>query len=250
MNKNILKFLTAFLITILFISCITGCAGLKEYLPNNDTKRSNSGSKYNEIKYESSEEVDLPEPKLEKSMYLDEAISKRRSVRDFIEKDIEIEKISKLLWSAQGITKNYQGQRTEPSPPSAGALYPLDIFLVKKDGLFHYIPESHGLLKMSSHDPSDDIYKACLSQSAVREAAINIIITAVYERTTKKYGDRGIRYVHLEAGHACQNILLQSAALGLGAVPIGAFEDDRIIEVMKLPKNYIPLYVVAIGYPE
>lgn len=80
-------------------------------------------------------------------------------------------------------------------------------------------------------------------------AAINIVIVGVYERTIVKYGKRGIRYVDMEAGHACQNILLQAVALELGAVPIGAFNDNEVQKILNLPDNYSPLYVVPVGYP-
>ena len=90
--------------------------------------------------------------------------------------------------------------------------------------------------------------KASLSQKSVSEAPVDIVITAIYERTTVKYGNRGIRYVHMEAGHACQNILIEAAALELGAVPIGAFSDTEVQKVLGLPKDYIPLYVVPVGY--
>lgn len=151
------------------------------------------------------------------------------------------------MWAAQGISRKSTGFRTAPS---AGALYPLEIFLVKSDGVFHYIPDGHKLVKLDSDDLRSNLMKACLFQSFVAEAPVDIVITAIYERTTIKYGKRGIRYVHLEAGHACQNILLQAIALGLGAVSVGAFNDSYIQKLLKLPNDYIPLYVVPAGYPE
>lgn len=188
----------------------------------------------------------LPEPRLEGDVSLEEVLSKRRSVRDFSSQELSLENISQLLWAAQGITQKHTGFRTAPS---AGALYPIEIFLVKKDGVFHYIPQGHKIVKLTSNDLRESLAKACLFQGFVADAPIDIVITAIYERTTVKYGERGIRYVHLEAGHVCQNILLQATALGLGAVPVGAFDDGHVRKIINLSGEYVPLYVVPVGYP-
>jgi SagB-type dehydrogenase family enzyme len=193
-----------------------------------------------------SEEIMLPDPKLKGSISLEEALKIRRSIRDFSEKDLTLEDISQILWAAQGITEESLGFRTAPS---AGALYPLELFVVKSDGLFHYVAEEHKLEKLSSQDLRQKLMKASLFQESISTAPIDIVITAIYERTTAKYGERGIRYVHIEAGHACQNILLQAAALQLGAVPIGAFSDDEVQKVLNLPAAYKPLYVIPVGHP-
>ncbi|MCG2789502.1 MAG: SagB/ThcOx family dehydrogenase [Actinomycetia bacterium] len=241
-NKKLLSrtFLVILLALILNVNFISSCkivdgAGLTSDVPKN------------EINYLKGEEIMLPEPFTESNYSLEQALAKRRSVRTFSGKEIEIEKISQLLWAAQGITKKDTGFRTAPS---AGALYPLDVFIIKKDGIFHYIPQGHKLLKIESKDLRKELYTACLFQGSVSEAVINIIITAVYERTTVKYGERGIRYVDMEAGHACQNILLQAVALDLGAVPIGAFNDSQIQKILNLSKEYIPLYVIPVGYSD
>ena len=89
--------------------------------------------------------------------------------------------------------------------------------------------------------------EAALGQNCVKEGAIDIVIATVYERTTKKYGDRGVRYTHMEAGHAAQNIYLQAAALDLGMVTIGAFYDDQVMDILGMPKNETPLYVIPVG---
>ncbi len=253
-NKNALKITPALLIPLflilIFLSTflIAGCMGFESFVTADDSSFLEENNVINqELEYISGEEVLLPEPDLEGLVSLEEALFGRRSIRDFEDRDIEIQKISQLLWAAQGITKKSRGFRTAPS---AGALYPLDVFIFKKDGLFHYIPAENVLMMMNREDLRERLYEACLYQGAVAECDINIVITAVYERTTAKYGERGIRYVHLEAGHACQNILLEAVALELGAVPIGAFEDSKIIELMKLPDGYVPLYVIPVGYPE
>ena len=254
-NRNITKIhpeliIVLFLIFIFFATLLIPGCRINEWTIIDDSSNQiteNNNTMESDIKYISGEEVSLPEPALSGTVSLEESLFKRRSIRDFRNKEIEIEKISQLLWAAQGITKENSGFRTAPS---AGALYPLDIFVIKKDGLFHYIPAENILMKMNKDDLRQRLYEACLYQSSVAEADINFVITAVYDRTTVKYGERGIRYVHLEAGHACQNILLEAVALGLGAVPIGAFEDSKINAIMKLKEDYVPLYVIPVGYPE
>jgi SagB-type dehydrogenase family enzyme len=193
------------------------------------------------------EEIMLPEPDLESDFSLEKAMANRRSVRNFSQKELELEKISQLLWAAQGITKKDTGYRTTPS---AGALYPLELFLVKSDGVFHYEPEENKLEKMLSEDLKVELAEASVYQGFIAIAPISIVITAVYERITVKYGERGIRYIYMEAGHSCQNLLLQAVALGLGAVPIGAFDDDQIQNLLNLPSDYRVLYVIPVGYPQ
>lgn len=150
-----------------------------------------------------------------------------------------------ILWAAQGVTEINMGLRTAPS---AVALYPLELFVVKGDGLFNYIPEGHKLKKLSSSDLRSELMKASLFQKSISEAPVDIVITAIYERTTVKYGDRGIRYVHMEAGHACQNILLEATALGLVTVSIGAFSDTDVQKVLNLPEDCVPLYIIPVVY--
>jgi SagB-type dehydrogenase family enzyme len=246
-KNNVIFIISSLLIIIIFsasqIICCTNLTG--DFLKNNN--KNNSPHESNDLGYLAGEEISLPEPDLDGNISLEEAMSKRRSIRIFTSREIEIKKISQLMWAAQGITKNPEGYRTAPS---AGALYPIEVFLSRKDGIFHYKPEKNKLLKLKKDDLRQSIYKACLSQKAVAEADVIIIITAVYERTTLKYGERGIRYVHLEAGHVCQNILLEATVLDLGAVPIGAFDDTRINEITGLPPYHIPLYIIPVGYPE
>ncbi len=186
----------------------------------------------------------LPEPETVGEMSLEETIKKRRSVRSFDDKELNLEQISQILWAAQGITDE-KGYR---SVPSAGALYPIEVYVVKKDGVFHYIPEGHKMEIILEGDIRKKLKEICLGQQWVEDAPVDIIITGVYKRTTIKYGDRGIRYVYLEAGTACQNILLQAVSLGLGAVPVGAFRDNQIQEILNLSKDETPLFVIPIGY--
>jgi len=191
------------------------------------------------------EMINLPKPEFTNKS-IEECIEKRRSVRDFQNKDLTLQQISNLLWAAQGITNEKRGLRASPS---AGATYPLEIFIAKKDGCFRYIPEGHALKKEMDKDLRWDIARASLQQMFIADAGVVIIITAVFGRTTWRYGERGIRYIHNEVGHCAQNIHLEAVALGLGSVPIGAFEDNKIKSLLKL-KEEEPLYIIPVGVPE
>lgn len=180
------------------------------------------------------------------SLSLEEALARRHSVREYTDESLTLAELGQLLWAAQGITRP-PGYRTAPS---AGALYPLEVYAITSEGVYHYHPEEHDL---SLHHPGDvrpALYAAALRQEAVLKAPAVFVITGVYERTEQKYGEeRSPRYVHLEAGHAAQNLLLQAVALDLGAVPIGAFMDDQVMEVLSLPDDHQPLYLIPVGHP-
>lgn len=191
--------------------------------------------------------IPLPPPDLIGVMPLEEALSNRRSTRGFQDTPLTDAHIGQLLWAAQGIT-HPSGLRTAPS---AGALYPLEIYAATQDGLFHYRPHTHSLEKLLEHDPRPALYQAALRQNSVLEAPLVILISAVFERTAQKYGEaRTPQYVYLEAGHAAQNILLQAVALDLDAVPIGAFHEDQISQALALPPNQTLLYLIPVGHPE
>lgn len=192
-------------------------------------------------------EIILPQPITKGKVSLEEAIFKRRSQREFQRKDLSLEQIGQLLWAAQGITAKRGGFNFRAAP-SAGALYPLELYALTKDGLYHYIPEGHKLENLSDRDLRGDLADAALGQGSVASSALDIVICAVYERVTSKYGQRGVRYVHIEAGHAAQNIHLQAVALGLGSVPIGAFSDEGVQKTLGLPKDHEPLYIIPVGY--
>lgn len=190
--------------------------------------------------------VMLPSPDVDGKVALETAIQKRRSVRSFADKSLTLAQIGQLLWAAQGITDK-KGYR---AAPSAGALYPLEIYVVKEDGLFRYLVESHRLERLSDKDLRASLQSAALFQASVGKAPVDIIITAVYERVTSKYGERGIRYTDIEVGHAAENILLQAVCLGLSTVPIGAFNDNSVAKVLSLPEDEVPLYIIPVGYKE
>lgn len=203
-----------------------------------------------EMEMEMNELIELPKPR-KGEISVEQAIEQRRSRRSYKNKPVSLEDISQLCWAAQGITEQRYGFR---AAPSAGALYPLEIFLVVGNsdleaGIYHYIPTNHSLKCIKKGDYRKALCNASLRQEAIEEAAIDLVITAVYERTKRKYGERGERYVHMEAGHAAQNIYLQAEALGLGTVCIGAFYDDEVKEVLSV-QDCAPLYVMPVGYRE
>lgn len=194
-----------------------------------------------------SERISLPKPSTDSDISLEYTIEKRRSVRRFKGDDLTLKQIGQLLWAAQGITDKRRGFRTAPS---AGALYPMELYVVKKDGLYHYLPQSHQIERLRDKDLRRELSEAALGQKCVLDAPVDIIICAVFERVTSKYGRRGIRYTHIEAGHIAQNIHLQAVSLGLGSVPIGAFLDEEVINILNLPEKEKPLYIIPVGYPE
>lgn len=189
------------------------------------------------------EVITLPAPKTRGSMSLEEALAKRRSVREYAGRTLTWEEISQLLWAAQGVTSE-QGFRTAPS---AGALYPLEMYVVLPQGVYHYTPATHTVTRTVAGDQRRPLGDAAVRQEAVYQAPAVFVIAAVYQRTAIKYGERAERYVKLEAGHAAQNVLLQATALGLGAVPIGAFYDEQVQSVLGLPQEHEPLYLIPVG---
>lgn len=191
-------------------------------------------------------EILLPQPIIKGKVSLEEAILKRRSQRSFIQKDLSLEQISQLLWAAQGVTVKQAGYNLRAAP-SAGALYPMEIYLINKDGLFHYLPEGHKLEVLGHKDLRNDLCSSALGQDSVAKAALDIVICAVYNRVAGKYGQRGIKYTHIEAGHIAQNIHLQAVALDLASVPVGAFSDEEVKKVLNLPKDQEPLYIIPVG---
>jgi SagB-type dehydrogenase family enzyme len=188
----------------------------------------------------------LPPPHLSGGMPLTEALATRRSTRQFAPTPLTPPQTGQLCWAAQGITDAQHGKRTAPS---AGALYPIELFLVTAAGVQHYNPQLHTLEPHLSGDLRPELSRAALSQQTITNAPACFVITAVVERTAVKYGPRAERYCFLEAGHVAQNILLQATALKLGCVPMGAFEDAEVAKVLKLPPDCQPLYLVAVGPP-
>ncbi len=196
------------------------------------------------------EKIKLPEPKYDSNTSVEQALLERRSVRAYKKVPLILDEVSQLLWAAQGITDNGSKFRTAPS---AGALYPLDVYIAigtvegVAQGVYKYRPRKHELMKVRNGDVRNELASAALGQSSIRESAVVMVFSAVYERTTQKYGNRGIKYVHMEAGHAAQNVYLQAVSLDLGMVVVGAFRDEEIRKILNMSDNERPLYIVPVG---
>jgi len=201
-----------------------------------------------EIVMAKNKEIILPSPSLKGNVSLEEAIFKRRSHREFLDRDLDLNQISQILWAGQGITLERFGIKFRTAP-SAGALYPIEIYLLTKEGVFHYLPSEHKLIQIIDKDLREKLSISCWGQSFIKEAPLSIVICAVYARTTQKYGQRGIRYVHIEVGHVAQNIILEATALGLASVCVGAFDDSEVKDLLSLSREE-PLYIIPIGYPK
>jgi SagB-type dehydrogenase family enzyme len=193
--------------------------------------------------------IKLPKPRYDSDVSLEKSLVKRRSVREYTHEPITLEDVSQLLWAGQGITSGWGGRTS----PSAGALYPLELYVIvgNVDGLargaYKYNPKGHALAMVIEGDLRSQLADAALGQSAIKNGAVDIVLTSINQRTTKKYGDRGIRYVLIEIGHAAQNICLQATAMELGSVMIGAFRDEEVRGLLKLPEEAAPLYIIPIG---
>ncbi len=190
-------------------------------------------------------EMDLPPPQTSGGMSLHDTLSRRRSVRNFRSGALTGQELSQLLWSGQGISAPESGKRTAPS---AGATFPLELYVVTANGLHHYIPEGHQLATVTKGDLRQDLALAANEQDCVAQAAATFVLAAVAARTEAKYGERAKLYVKLDAGHAAQNLLLEAVALGLGGVPIGSFSEAAVSRVLGLPDDHEPLYLVAVGH--
>jgi SagB-type dehydrogenase family enzyme len=229
------------LVTLSIILIITGCRIDSESTSATETVSATySGS--NPI-------ICLPQPRQDSEVSIEQSLLKRRSTRSYSGEPLNLGEISQLLWAAQGITDS-RGFRTAPS---AGALYPLEVYLLAGNvegleaGIYKYLPEKHELNQLVGGDYRDELSAAALNQKPVADGAVSVIFTAIYERTTVKYGERGVMYVHIELGHATQNLCLQAAAMDLGVVTIGAFHDERVAEILALPDDEKPLYIIPVG---
>lgn len=191
--------------------------------------------------------IELPKPNTQGSISLEQAIGNRKSVRSFTKQTLSLEQIGQLLWSGQGL-RDALGQRTVPS---AGALYPLELYMVIEDGVYHYIPKGQRLEPHVQGDMRSSLSNAALGQECVAQAPATLLLTAVFSRIETKYGkERSPQYAYLEAGHAAQNILLQATALGLDGVPVGAFYEEQVSKVLQLPQTHYPLYLIPLGFAE
>ncbi|MCR4409511.1 MAG: SagB/ThcOx family dehydrogenase [Candidatus Saccharicenans sp.] len=208
--------------------------------------------------------IQLPAPRHDSQFSLEKALKARQSVREYQEVPLTMAEISQILWAAQGFTRERKEPPTRWNPkyewqgglrtaPSAGALYPMEIYLLagKVDGLpggvYKYVPKNHALIKVTEADKRKELCLAALKQPQIEKAPAVILMAGVYERTSYKYGERAERYVHMEAGSIAENIYLQATALGIGTVLIGAFNDEEVKKVMALPADESPLVIMPLG---
>jgi SagB-type dehydrogenase family enzyme len=188
--------------------------------------------------------IELPPPETGADHSLERAIAARRSHRRLATTPLSREEIGQLLWAAQGIT-SARGLRTAPS---AGARYPLELYVLLPDGVYGYLPRRHALIRVATRDLRAVMWKLAYAQPWLAEAPAIFLFTGVYQRTAARYGRRAQRYVHIEVGHAAQNLLLQATALGLGGVGVGAFADREVQQTLGLPRAHEPLYAIPIGH--
>lgn len=195
--------------------------------------------------------IALPMPRLESGCSLEAALQRRRSVRAFGDEPLALAEAAQLAWAAQGVT-GADGLR---SAPSAGSLYPIELYLAARnvDGLapaiYKYLPEVHRLRQWVEGDRGHELAIGALNQDFVKRAAVVLVFAAVELRTTDKYRERGIRYVHIEIGHAAQNVLLQAVALGLSAVVVGAFDDLHVRKSLHMSETEQARYLIPVGNP-
>ena len=197
--------------------------------------------------------IRLPAPSTERGPPAWEVLSARRSVRHYAETPMPLEVLSQLLWSTHGITGRAGGRELRTAP-SAGACYPIDAYVVANNvtglepGLYRYLADGHALMAMRTGDVGAKIAKAALGQRMCRQASVTFVWTAVVPRTTGRYGERGHRYVFLDAGHVGQNMYLAATALGCGCCTIGAFDDAAMNEVLGVDgKIETTVYAAAVG---
>jgi len=197
--------------------------------------------------------IKLPPHQLKSKFSLEEAIAGRRSIRRYRREAITMPQLGQILWAAQGVT----GTGSVRAAPSAGATYPLEVFAVLGNktvnnlqaGIYHYDVSTHSLVLHQAGDLRQELARAALDQGFIAEAPVNIIICAIYLRTSYTYGRRGERYVHMEVGHVGGNIHLQAVALGLATVEVGAFNDEQVRKVLQLDEQIKPLYIMPVGKP-
>ena len=197
--------------------------------------------------------VELPPPEKEGGMPLWTALSRRRSRRDYSDKPITKQQLSQLIWGSYGVSGRY-GPYYLRTAPSAGALYPVETYLVVNSvdevepGIYHYNPAGHKLelLKKGSHGQA--LARAALGQGMMATASVVFVWTAIPERSQWKYGERAFRYIYMDAGHIGENLYLSAEALGLGCCGVGAFYDDEVNKVIGVDgKEETAVYLGTVG---
>jgi len=198
-----------------------------------------------------SKTIKLPAPQIKGRVSVEEAIFKRRSVRRYKKAPISLKEASQLLWAAGGKTIDGITGATR-SYPSAGGIYPIEIYLVAgnimglENGIYHYDWADHTLTPIKTGNYRKELMKAAWGQLMVETAPASIVFTAIYEKTTDRYYDRGNRYVPMDVGGAGQNVHIQCESLGLGTVIIGALNDKAVKKLLGRDKE-TPLYIMPVG---
>lgn len=190
-------------------------------------------------------QIALPRPATAGPVSLEQAIQQRRSGRAFRPDPLPAGTIGQLLWAGQGIT-SLDGKR---AAPSAGALYPLELYAVTPAEVMHYLPHGHRAETRSVPDLRPELQAAALGQPYVGAAPVIIVVAAVPDRTRRKYGSRAEAFTEREAGHAAQNILLQATVRGLAAVPVGSLDPSRAAQALALLPDQTVLYLIPVGRP-
>lgn len=211
-----------------------------------------------QLKYDTSRSlIDLPEPETfpEVNLNLLEFIELRTSTRQYSNRPITLHELSYLLWCTQGVKGTIPGKATFRTVPSAGACHAFETYLLINNveelepGLYRFLALEHKLIPVNlTKKIAEEVFFACLKQSSVKKSAVTFIWTAVAERMTWKYGDRGYRYLHLDAGHVCQNLYLTGESIGCGTCAIAAFDDAYFNQLLGIDgKNHFVIYCAAVG---
>jgi SagB-type dehydrogenase family enzyme len=193
--------------------------------------------------------VPLPDPRLQGETSVEAALVARKSLREYSGGPLSLAELSQLLWAAQGVTHAGAGR----TAPSAGALYPIELYVVAGNvenlgrGVYRYRIGSHDLVEVMAEDLQAELAAAALGQESVEDAAAVIVVAGVIERTAQKYGQRAVRYVHMEVGAVVENVYLQATALGLGTVFVGAFSDTKVKQVLGMPDEESPFALLPVG---
>jgi len=206
--------------------------------------------------YPDAKRVSLPAPAVEGGPGLWEVAARRRSHRTFAAAPLSLQALSQLLWATQGITRRQTGYAFRAAP-SAGALYPVETYVVAhrvetiEPGVYHYDVRSHALELINQGDHGDDVARAALDQPMAAQAAAVFVWTAVVDRSKWKYRQRAYRYVYLDAGHIGHALALAAEALSLGSCAIGALYDEEVNAIVGVDgKGETAVYMAVVGHRE
>jgi len=201
----------------------------------------------------------LPPPKTKGNVSVEEALKLRKTTRTLSAKNIGLPNVSQLLWALQGVSwveKLAEGKSVpHRTAPSAGKTFPLEIYVALRKGLFHYEPKKHVICQLNEKDIRSELSKAAFSppnKEAVEKAPLTVVVPADNKKALRASPllENAVRFVHLEAGHAAQNLILQATALGLGACTITSYNTAMVYEALKIPYDHRPIYLIPIGLPE